>query len=85
SGKNAFYIGAGVDKPNVDDLLPGSGRAKNLFIWGSYFRKLTDSVTLAAEWSNWQFETVTFVRNVPSSVSSPSKANVLAVSMAYQF
>jgi hypothetical protein len=85
SGKNAFYVGAGVDNPNVDDLLPGSTRAKNLFIWGSYFRKLTDSVTLAAEWSNWQFETVTFVKNVPSAVSSPNKANVLAVSLAYQF
>jgi hypothetical protein len=85
SGKNAFYVGAGVDNPNVDDLLPGSTRAKNLFIWGSYFRKLTDSVTLSAEWSNWQFETVAFVKNVPSSISSPSKANVIDISLAYQF
>src|SRR5712692_7793079 len=40
SGKNAFYVGAGTDKPKVDTLLPRSGSAENTFIWASYFRRL---------------------------------------------
>ena len=85
SGKNAFYIGAGTDKPKVETLLPGSGRAENTFIWASYFRRLTSTVTLATEWSNWRFKTVTFVNNAPGPVSNPAKANVVNVSFAYQF
>jgi hypothetical protein len=85
SGKNAFYVGAGTDRPNVDTLLPGSGRIANTFIWASYFRRLTDSVTLAAEWSNWRFTTITFVNNAPGPASPTSIANVLNVSFAYQF
>jgi hypothetical protein len=85
SGRNAFYVGAGVDNPRVEDLLPGSTRAQNLFVWASYFRKLTDAVTVAAEWSNWQFQTVTFVKNAPGPLNPRAKANVLNVSFAYQF
>jgi len=70
SGKNAFYVGAGTDKPKLSTLLPGSGRAENTFIWASYFRKLNSAVTLGAEWSNWRFKTETFVDNAPSSVSA---------------
>jgi hypothetical protein len=85
SGKNAIYVGAGMDKPRTEDLLPGSARASNLFIWGSYFRKLTDAVTLSAEWSNWQFKTVAFQNNAPGPLSAANKANVVDVSLAYQF
>ena len=85
SGKDAIYVGAGTDKPKVETLLPGSGRAENTFIWASYFRRLTGAVTLAAEWSNWRFKTVTFVNNAAGPVSAANIANVVNVSFAYQF
>jgi hypothetical protein len=84
-GKNAFYVGAGTDDPRNKNLLPGSGRSKNSFLWASYFRKLTPAVTLAAEWSNWQFQTTNFTNNVASSRSATGSANVINVSLAYQF
>jgi hypothetical protein len=84
-GKNAIYVGAGTDDPRNRNLLPGSGRSKNSFVWASYFRKLTNSVTLAAEWSNWQFQTVNFVNNVASSRGATGSANIINVSLAYQF
>src|SRR5712692_827500 len=74
SGKDAVYFGAGTDKPKVGTLLPGSGRAENTFIWLSYFRRLTGSVTVATEWSNWRFKTVSFVNNAPGPVSGASTA-----------
>ena len=44
-----------------------------------------DAVTVAAEWSNWQFQTVTFVKNAPGPINPMNKANVLNISFAYQF
>ncbi len=57
--RNVFYLGASTDDPKNRELLPGTARQKNSFVWASYFRKITDSVTLAGEWSNWQFHTPT--------------------------
>jgi len=83
--KDAVYVGAGEDKPRLSDLLPGSTRTKNLFIWASYFHKFTDAVTLAAEWSRWDFQTVTFVQSAPVPLNPTAKADVINISLAYQF
>lgn len=85
SGKDAIYVGAGTDMPKIETLLPGSGRVENTFIWASYFRRLTGATTVAVEWSQWIFKTVTFVNNAPGPLSASSKANVFNVSFAYQF
>src|SRR5207244_13316799 len=53
--KNTFYAGVGEDDPRDRNLLPGSTRSKNAFAWASYFYKPTDAVTIALEWTNWQF------------------------------
>jgi hypothetical protein len=80
--RNIFYLGAGTDDPQDHKLLPGTGREKNSFAWVSYFRKLTNGVTLAFEWSNWQFRTKSF----PSGSKGPSgRGNVFNLSLAYQF
>jgi hypothetical protein len=83
--KDAVYVGAGEDKPREEDLLPGSTRTKNLFLWASYFHKFTDAVTLAAEWSRWDFQTLTFVRNAPGPLNPLATVDVLNISLAYQF
>jgi hypothetical protein len=85
NGRDAVYVGAGEDKPRVSDLLPGSTRTQNMFIWASYFHKFTDAVTVAAEWSKWDFQTVTFVKNAPGPLNPTATANVLNISLAYQF
>ena len=83
-GKDTLYFGTGTDDPKNSNLLPGSGRAKNSFLWASYFRKLTSDVTLAAEWSYWDFRTLQFITT--RQVKGPSgTANVINVSLAYQF
>jgi plastocyanin len=85
SGKEAIYVGAGTDRPKIADLLPGSTRVENTFLWASYFHKLNDAVTIAVEWSNWQFRTVTFTNNIAGPPGPPSKANIVNVSVGYQF
>jgi hypothetical protein len=90
SGKDTLYFGAGTDDPKNSNLLPGSGgstRAKNSFLWASYFRKITNEVTLAAEWSYWDFRTISFVNNNPDrrSKGATGTANVVNISLAYQF
>jgi hypothetical protein len=87
SGKDTLYFGAGTDDPKNSNLLPGSTRAKNSFLWASYFRKLTNDVTLAAEWSYWDFKTIQFVNNDPNrrAKAPTGTANVYNVSLAYQF
>ncbi len=86
-GKDTLYFGAGTDDPKNSNLLPGSTRNKNSFLWASYFRKLTSDVTLAAEWSYWDFKTLAFVNNdATRRVKGPTgTANVINVSLAYQF
>jgi hypothetical protein len=84
--KDILYAGAGTDDPRDQDLLPGINRSKNSFIWGSYFRKLTPDVTLAAEWSLWDFQTRTFT---PAGALGPrgtsGRGNVVNIAIAYQF
>jgi hypothetical protein len=84
-GKNAFYVGVGADRPDITTLLQGTTRTNNSFLWASYFRRLTDQVTLAAEWSRWGFKTATFAGATFVSYSPRSVADVVNVSVAYQF
>jgi plastocyanin len=84
-GRDAVYVGAGQDEPKRSQLLPGSTRGKNEFIWASYFHKLNDAVTAAVEWSNWRFQTVAFTNNVAGPLGPTSRANVVNVSFGYQF
>jgi hypothetical protein len=83
--RNVFYIGGGVDDPRDRHLLPGTGRAQNSFWWASYFRKLSDEVTLAFEWSNWQFKTRGFVAGAPGPRGPAGRGNVFNLGLAYQF
>lgn len=87
SGKDTLYFGAGTDDPKDSTLLPGSTRAKNSFLWASYFRKITNEVTLAAEWSYWDFRTIAFVNNLPTRrvKATTGTTNVFNISLAYQF
>ena len=82
---NIFYVGAGTDDPRNAHLLPGITRSKNSFVWASYFRKLTDQISLASEWSNWQLRTVGFVALRPGPRGPFGSANVFNVALAYQF
>ena len=86
-GKDVLYFGAGVDDPKNRNLLPGSTRAKNAFLWASYFRKITKDVTAAFEWTYWDFQTIAFVNNDPTrEVKAPTgTAHVVNISVAYQF
>ena len=82
--KNHAYIGFGTDDPKDRNLLPGSTRSKNSFYWVSYLHKLTNELSVMAEWSNWQFRTRGFAGNIPSTVTQ-GRANVFNVSFGYTF
>ena len=83
--RNVIYFGGGTDDPKDSNLLPGSGRSKNTLAWASYFHKLTDNVTTALEWSNWQFRTRNFAGGVPSTNGAAGRGNVFNLALAYQF
>ena len=83
--RNVMYFGGGTDDPKDSNLLPGSGRSKNTLAWASYFHKLTDNVTTALEWSNWQFRTRNFSGGVPSTNGAAGRGNVFNLALAYQF
>ncbi len=83
--KNHLYFGAGTDDPVYHTLLPGSGRSRNSFYWASYFHKLTNDVTVALEWSNWQFRTTGFTGNAPGPRGAYGRANVFNLAFAYTF
>jgi hypothetical protein len=83
--KNHFYVGFGTDDPKDANLLPGSTREKNTFYWASYLHKITDSLTVIGEWSNWQFRTTGFTGNVPAIKGNWGRANVFNVSFGYSF
>lgn len=88
SGKDTLYFGAGVDDPKNSNLLPGTARSKNEFLWASYFRKLTKDVTAAVEWSYWDFQQVAFpvTANTAIRTNAPvGTAHVINISFAYQF
>jgi hypothetical protein len=82
---NVFYAGAGTDDPRDRNLLPGSTRSKNSFAWASFFHKLNDNITVAAEWSNWQFRTRTFVGANLGGKGASGRGNVIDASFAFQF
>ncbi len=83
--RNVFYAGASSDDPVHKDLLPGTTRERNSVFWASYFRKLTNEITLAAEWSNWQFHTTSFIGNTPDGPAAGGRGNVVNIALAYQF
>ena len=84
--KNIFYLGVSEDDPRDKHLLTGSGRSRNAMAWASYFRRLSDNVTAALEWSNWQFKTRGFVGGGAAGPQGPSgTANVFNLALAYQF
>lgn len=84
--KNVFYAGAGTDDPRDRNLLPGSPRSKNSFVWASYFRKLGPDVTAAVEWSFWDFRTRSFTTaGTLGPRAASGRGNVLNIALAYQF
>ena len=83
--RNVIYVGAGTDDPKDSNLLTGSGRSKNTLSWASYFHKVTDNVTTAIEWSNWQFRTRTFAGGLPATNGPAGRGNVFNLALAYQF
>ena len=57
--KDILYAGAGTDDPR--DQRPDAGHHPlEEYLRLGYFRKLAPDVTLAAEWSFWDFRTRTF-------------------------
>jgi hypothetical protein len=85
TAKDVFYVGYSQDSPVYHDLLPGSTHARNAVAWGSYFRKLTPGVTLAAEFSDWQFRTTAFTGNHPGPRGPFGRGNVVNIALAYAF
>lgn len=83
--RNNFYVGGSVDNPRTRQLNPGSTRSKNGIAWASYFRKLTSDVTVAFEWSYWQFRTVQFAQTGGRSKGPSGRGNVLNIAFAYDF
>jgi len=83
--KNVFYLGVGDDDPRDRHLLTGTTRSRNAFAWASYFRKLNDNVTVALEWSNWQFKARGIAGGVAGPQAPSGTANVFNLALAYQF
>ena len=83
--KDILYAGAGTDDPRDSDLMPGSTRSKNSFVWASYFRKLAPDVTAAVEWSFWDFRTRTFNGANLGPRATSGRGNVINIALAYQF
>jgi hypothetical protein len=83
--KDILYAGAGTDDPRDRNLMPNSNRSKNTFVWASYFRKLTPDVTLAAEWSFWDFRTRNFNGPNLGPRATSGRGNVVNIAIAYQF
>jgi len=83
--KDILYAGAGTDDPRDSDLMPGSSRSKNSFVWASYFRKIAPDVTAAVEWSFWDFRTRAFNGAEPGARLTSGRGNVLNIAIAYQF
>jgi len=86
TSKDILYAGAGTDDPRDHNLLPGTSRSKNSFVWASYFRKLGPDVTAAVEWSFWDFRTRTFTSGGTLGPRATSgRGNVVNIALAYQF
>lgn len=85
TSKDILYAGAGTDDPRDSDLMPGTTRSKNSFVWASYFRKLAPDVTAAFEWSFWDFRTRTFNGASLGPRATSGRGNVVNIALAYQF
>ena len=83
--KDILYAGAGTDDPRDRDLMPGTTRSKNTFVWASYFRKLGPDVTAAVEWSFWDFRTRAFNGAALGPRQTSGRGNVINIALAYQF
>jgi hypothetical protein len=83
--KDILYAGAGTDDPRDSDLMPGSSHSKNSFLWASYFRKLAPDVTLAFEYSFWDFLTRSFIGPELGPRATSGRGNVINIAIAYQF
>lgn len=83
--KDILYAGAGTDDPRDSDLMPGTTRSKNSFVWASYFRKLAPDVTAAVEWSFWDFRTRSFIGPELGPRLTTGRGNVINIALAYQF
>ncbi len=84
--RNVIYLGAGTDDPHDGDLLPAAPRSKNSFLWASYFRRLADGLTLAVEWSYWDFQYREFSpAGQIEERGVPGRGNVFNLALAYQF
>jgi hypothetical protein len=83
--KDILYAGAGTDDPRDSDLMPGTTRSKNSFVWASYFRKLAPDVTAAVEWSFWDFRTRSFIGPELGPRLTTGRGNVVNIALAYQF
>ena len=83
--KDILYAGAGTDDPRDRDLMPGTTRSKNSFVWASYFRKLAPDVTLAFEYSFWDFRTRSFIGPDLGPRLTSGRGNVINIALAYQF
>jgi hypothetical protein len=83
--KDILYAGAGTDDPRDSDLMPGTTRSKNSFVWASYFRKLAPDVTAAVEWSFWDFRTRSFIGPELGPRLTSGRGNVINIALAYQF
>ncbi len=82
---NVFYVGVGDDDPRDRHLLTGTTRSRNAFAWASYFRKVSEDVTVALEWSNWQFKNRGIAGGVAGPQGPSGTANVFNLGIAYQF
>jgi hypothetical protein len=83
--KNVFYLGVSEDDPRDRHLLAGTLRSRNAMAWASYFRKLSDEVTVGLEWNNWQFKTRGAVAGVAGPQGPSGTSNVFNLALAYQF
>jgi hypothetical protein len=83
--KNVFYMGVSEDDPRDKHLLTGTLRSRNAMAWASYFRKLSDEVTVGLEWNNWQFKTRGAAGGVAGPQGPSGTSNVFSLALAYQF
>ena len=78
-------MGVSEDDPRDKHLLTGTLRSRNAMAWASYFRKLSDEVTVGLEWNNWQFKTRGAAGGVAGPQGPSGTSNVFNLALAYQF
>jgi hypothetical protein len=83
--KNVSYAGVGDDDPRDNHLLTLNTRSRNVVTSASYFRRVSDTTTVAFEWSNWQLKTRGIIEGAPGPQGPSDTSNVFNLSLAYQF